>query len=89
LLIAADMSARLQHLADADVERIRRLLERAGLPVAAPRIGADSALGYMRIDKKVKAGRVRLVLLERIGQATFTGSYPDAVLDATLKANFG
>jgi 3-dehydroquinate synthase len=89
MLIAADMSARLQHLADADVERIRRLLERAGLPVAAPRIGADGAAGFMRIDKKVKAGRVRLVLLERIGQATFTGSYPDAVLDATLKANFG
>ena len=89
MLIAADMSARLQHLDAADVGRIRRLLERAGLPVAAPQIGADSALGYMRIDKKVKAGRVRLVLLERIGQATLTGSYPDAALDATLKANFG
>jgi 3-dehydroquinate synthase len=89
MLIAADMSARLQHLAAADVERIRRLLLRAGLPVAAPQIGADSALGYMRIDKKVKAGRVRLVLLERIGHAVLTGSYPDAALDATLRANFG
>jgi 3-dehydroquinate synthase len=83
------MSARLQHLAAADVERIRRLLLRAGLPVAAPQIGADSALGYMRIDKKVKAGRVRLVLLERIGHAVLTGSYPDAALDATLRARFG
>jgi 3-dehydroquinate synthase len=89
MLIAADMSARLQHLAAADVERIRRLLLRAGLPVAAPQIGADSALGYMRIDKKVKAGRVRLVLLERIGHAVLTGSYPDAALDATLRARFG
>jgi 3-dehydroquinate synthase len=89
MLIAADMSARLQHLAAADVERIRRLLLRAGLPVAAPQIGADSALGYMRVDKKVKAGRVRLVLLERIGHAVLTGSYPDAALDATLRASFG
>jgi 3-dehydroquinate synthase len=89
MLIAADMSARLQHLAAADVERIRRLLLRAGLPVAAPQIGAGSALGYMRIDKKVKAGRVRLVLLERIGHAVLTGSYPDAALDATLRARFG
>jgi 3-dehydroquinate synthase len=89
MLIAADMSARLQHLAATDVERIRRLLLRAGLPVAAPQIGADSALGYMRMDKKVKAGRVRLVLLERIGHAVLTGRYPDAALDATLRASFG
>ena len=89
MLIAADMSARLQHLAAADVERIRRLLLRAGLPVAAPQIGADSALGYMRMDKKVKAGRVRLVLLERIGHAVLTGSYPDAALNTTLRAHFG
>jgi hypothetical protein len=32
---------------------------------------------------------VRLVLLERIGHAVLTGSYPDAALDATLRANFG
>ncbi len=89
MLVAADMSARLEHLSDADVVRIRRLLERAGLPTRAPQIGAASARGFMRIDKKVKAGRVRLVLLERIGQATFTGSYPDAALDAALAANFG
>ena len=89
MLIAADMSRRMGHLAAADVDRLRRLLARAGLPVAAPRIGANGALGYMRIDKKVKAGRVRLVLLERIGHATFTGSYPDAVLQATLEAHFG
>jgi 3-dehydroquinate synthase len=89
LLIAADMSARLKQLTDADVARVRRLLERAGLPVAAPRIGADSALGYMRIDKKVQAGRIRLVLLEGIGRAMLTGDYPDAALDTTLKAHFG
>ncbi|MCC6613026.1 MAG: 3-dehydroquinate synthase, partial [Anaerolineae bacterium] len=89
LLIAADMSARLQQLTHADVARVRHLLERAGLPVTAPRIGAGSALGYLRIDKKVRAGRIRLVLLERIGRAVLTGDYPDAALDATLQAYFG
>jgi len=89
MLIAADMSLRLGWLAAADVERVRRLLERAGLPVAAPRFGAETALGFMRVDKKVQAGRVRLVLLERIGRAVLTGDYPHEVLDATLEAHFG
>ena len=88
MLIAADMSLRLGRLTDADVERVRRLLARAGLPVQAPRIGVDGARGYMQIDKKVRAGRVRLVLLQRIGAAEFTGDYPDAALSATLEAHF-
>ena len=32
-----------------------------------PRIGAARALELMRMDKKVLAGKVRLVLLERLG----------------------
>ncbi|MCC7461660.1 MAG: 3-dehydroquinate synthase [Gammaproteobacteria bacterium] len=88
LLIAADMSMRLGRLAGEDVERVRRLLLRAGLPVQAPRIGVDGARGYMQIDKKVRAGRVRLVLLQDIGAAEFTGEYPDTALDATLAAHF-
>jgi hypothetical protein len=44
------------------------LLERAGLPVRRRR-SARRALDGMRIDKKVKAGRMRLVLLQRLGAA--------------------
>ena len=50
-----------------------RCSQRAGLPVEAPRIGAEHAFDYMRIDKKVKSGRVRLVLLRGIGRAVMTG----------------
>lgn len=89
MLMAADMSARLGWLDASDVVRLRRLLDRAGLPTAAPRIGARKARDYMQIDKKVKGGRVRLVLLDQLGRAAFTGSYPDAALDATLTEHFG
>jgi 3-dehydroquinate synthase len=89
MLVAADLSARLGHL-DADtVSRLRSLLARAKLPIAAPRIGAGRALDYMRVDKKVQSGRVRLVLLEGLGRAVVTGEYPDAALQATLEAHFG
>jgi 3-dehydroquinate synthase len=89
MLMAADMSARMGMLAKTDVERVRTLLERIGLPVQAPRIGAQRAMEYMSIDKKVKAGRVRLILLEKLGAAKFTAEYPDDALASTLATHFG
>ena len=72
-----------------DVERVKQLLQRAGLETQAPRFGAAKAHDYMRVDKKVKSGRIRLVLLEALGRARFTADYPDDALDATLASHFG
>jgi 3-dehydroquinate synthetase len=41
------------------------------------------------MDKKVLAGSVRLVLLDRLGHAVVTGRYERAALDATLTGHFG
>ncbi|MEO6081322.1 MAG: 3-dehydroquinate synthase [Steroidobacteraceae bacterium] len=89
MVIAADMSARLGMLPTADVQRIKDLLQRIGLPIEAPRFGAQRALDCMRVDKKVKAGRIRLVLLEQLGVARFTADYADDALDSTLATHFG
>ena len=89
LLLAADLSSRLGWLDRADVERIRGLLVRLGLPVAAPAIGPDRALELMGMDKKVLAGRLRLVLLRRLGAAAVSGDFPADALQATLCAHFG
>jgi 3-dehydroquinate synthetase len=43
----------------------------------------------MRLDKKVQAGRVRLVLLDALGRARVRSDYPDSVLQQTLAAHFG
>jgi 3-dehydroquinate synthase len=89
LLMATDLSARLGALSAADLARVRTLLERAGLPTVVPQIGARKALDYMGIDKKVKAGRIRLVLLRGLGKAYLSADYPDDELGATLRAHFG
>lgn len=89
MLIAADMSARLGMLPAADVDRVRGLLQRIGLPVDAPRFGAGPAHDYMRVDKKVQSGRIRLVLLEKLGRARLMSDYSDDVLHSTLRAHFG
>jgi 3-dehydroquinate synthase len=89
MLIATDFSCRLG-LAGADVlQRVRALLGEAGLPTQAPRIDGAKALGLMQMDKKVLAGTIRLVLLEKLGKAVVLGRYPQLALEQTLHEYFG
>jgi 3-dehydroquinate synthase len=88
MLIAADFSVRIGLLDAAGKVRIRDILARAGLPTEAPRIGVDKAVELMHMDKKVLAGRVRLVLLDKIGRAIVTGDYSESALNATLEEYF-
>jgi 3-dehydroquinate synthase len=89
MVLAADLSRRLGQLDPSGQQRLMALLERCGLPVDAPQIGAERAFDFMRMDKKVKSGRVRLVLLCGIGTAVVTGEYADSALQNTLAAHFG
>jgi 3-dehydroquinate synthase len=89
MLVAADMSRRLGFLDGHDVERVRDLLQQAGLPTVAPAIGAVRAHGLMGMDKKVLGGRIRLVLLRRLGAGCLSADYPAEVLEETLVHHFG
>jgi 3-dehydroquinate synthase len=89
MLMAADLSHRLGLIDRHTQDRLRDILTRAGLPTAVPRIGAAKAKGLMQMDKKVLAGAVRLVLLEKLGRAILTADYPQKALDATLEEYFG
>lgn len=84
MVLAAETSHRLGWLSAADVDRVRDLLQRAGLPVRAPRVGRSHMLNLMAMDKKVKAGRLRLVLMERLGAAVVTADYDSAALNSVL-----
>jgi 3-dehydroquinate synthase len=89
LLMAAAMSQECGLLPAAEVERLRRLIERAGLPIKIEGVSPASAFEHMRIDKKVKSGRIRLVLLRSIGESFVTAEYPDPALRRTIEAHFG
>ena len=89
LLMAAALSRACGTVRPEEVERLRALLERAGLPTGARDVRADVLLEHMKIDKKVKAGRIRLVLLRGIGAAYVTGDYPDGALLATVRTYCG
>lgn len=89
LLMAAAMSHQSGLIDAAQVERLRRLLERAGLPVRIGGVAPEVALEHMRIDKKVQDGRIRLILLRAIGDAFVTADYPEQALQRTLSSYFG
>jgi 3-dehydroquinate synthase len=89
IVLAAELSARAGRLAGAEALRIRELLLSAGLPVDPPRLGRARMLELMRMDKKVEGGRIRLVLLDGIGQATVTADYPRDALESLLAERAG
>ena len=89
MLIAANLSHRLGLIDVAIRDRVREVLRKTGLPIEPPRVGAAKILELMQMDKKVLAGSVRLVLLEKLGRAVVTSDYSQAALDAALVESFG
>jgi len=84
MVMAAELSRHLGMLGETDVKRITSLIERSGLPVSVQGIGARRFMELMSVDKKAAAGRIRFVLLERIGAAVVRGDVPQDALAAVL-----
>ncbi len=86
IVLAARMSHRMGWLAGQDCGRIERVFSRVGLPVRAPAaLSAERMLELMAVDKKVRRGRLRLVLLRQIGEAVLTSEFDPQALRETLE----
>ncbi|VTU23975.1 3-dehydroquinate synthase [Variovorax sp. PBS-H4] len=83
MVMAAELSQRLGGVDAAFVQRLSALIERAGLPVVAPALGAERYLELMRIDKKSEAGEIRFVVIDTPGSAVVR-SAPDALVREVL-----
>lgn len=84
-IMAAALSQDLGWLSQADVDRITRLFERAGLPVRGAPLGAARYLSLMSHDKKVEGGKLRLILLRAIGQAVIYGDASTAQIGVAIE----
>jgi 3-dehydroquinate synthase len=84
MVMAADLSCELGSLSQSDCERVRSLLARARLPTVAKGITPERMRQLMSLDKKARQGRVRFVLLEKLGAAAIRGDVPASALDHTL-----
>jgi 3-dehydroquinate synthase len=73
MVMAAHLSHRLGLVEKALVQRLRSLIEKAGLPVIGPRLSdVDNAGRYlelMRVDKKAEGGEIKFVVIDGPGHA--------------------
>ncbi|MGD9889488.1 MAG: 3-dehydroquinate synthase [Halothiobacillaceae bacterium] len=83
------MAARLSELegfiSASDVERTRQIIQRAGLPTHAPANMTQEQFSHlMGIDKKVLDGKLRLILLNKIGEAAVRADFSPQHLNQCL-----
>ena len=86
MVMAVQTSQRMGWLTEAEVTRTRTLIQAAGLPDVAPDLGVDMYLEYMGHDKKVEGGKMRFVLLKKMGEAVITADVSTDVLTGVLTA---
>ena len=83
-IMAAELSRRLKLINEYDLERIRRIFQLAGLPIVAPKFLPEDYFSLMKLDKKVEEGRMRFILLNKIGKAMMSHEVPTSILTETL-----
>jgi 3-dehydroquinate synthase len=95
MVLAAELSAQLGMIAEADATRVKRHLADVGLPTALQEIAgfaqegladADALMTLMAQDKKVKRGRLTFILLRALGRAVITPDVEPAVVRDFLQA---
>lgn len=79
MVMATELSVRLNLIDEGYARRIRRIIERAGLPTVAPPLGEGRYLELMHGDKKAEGDRIRFVVLEKPGRAVVR-SVPDSLV---------
>ncbi|MGO1063301.1 3-dehydroquinate synthase [Acinetobacter lwoffii] len=87
MVMAADLSQRMGWISQEDLERTKKIISRAQLPIVCPKIPLDDFLAYMAHDKKVLNGQLRLVLLKQLGKAVITRDFDLQLMKQAILAN--
>jgi shikimate kinase / 3-dehydroquinate synthase len=87
--LAFRLSARLGHCAAADADRVVSHVAAMGMPaelrVLNRRFSAETLIGHMRRDKKVRDGALKFVLARGIGQTFTSGDVPAEAVTELLR----
>ncbi len=88
MLMAADLSMRQGWISEADVHRVENLIDKALLPTRAPaHMDYTSFMEIMAVDKKVRDGKINLVLFRQLGDAFVTNEFDVELLRETIEAH--
>lgn len=83
---AARLSRALLGLPERDCQRIEKLFQRVGLPTKVKLRPAQwtALLQAMRLDKKVRGGELRFVLIQRLGEVCWNQPVPERLVRDVL-----
>jgi len=85
MLAASALALRLKLLDLASYKRIKELISRLRLPIRI-RLNPKSIISALKLDKKVRQGKVKFVLPTRIGKVTIRDNVPEnAILKVLLE----
>ena len=86
---AADISARLGMIPEADVARVEALVTRMQLPTKAEGCTVDAMYRDIFHDKKTINGKVNWVLMQGIGKVTCRNDVPEDIVRKAMAARIG
>ena len=86
-MIAACRAAQMLGMLDAaSVDRVIAVTRKAGLPVGGLTLDIDAIIQAMLFDKKVKSGKVRFVLPDRIGHVVIRDDVPADIVRKAVES---
>lgn len=86
MVMAADLSVRLGQLKLEEGQRLKRIIEAAGLPVAPPAGLGNRFMELMARDKKATDEGIRFILLRGLGSAEIVADVAPNLLAETINA---
>ena len=72
MLAAARISRQLGILAPSELERLEKLITKAGLPTTVPKLDLERLVFAIKHDKKVEQGKVMFILPRSLGEVFIT-----------------
>lgn len=88
MLMAAKLSALEGLITDKEVQQVEYLLQKVNLPItinSSSKIEYQDFMDAMSVDKKAINGKIRLVLMKKIGQAFISNDYQQYKLEQIIK----
>jgi len=84
MLAAARISNKLGIFDKSELDRLKDVIERAGLPTEIPNLKVESIVQAMKHDKKILRGRIRFILPQSIGEVFITDKVSASLVEKVL-----
>jgi len=85
MVAAAMISREMQMMDDATVKSIKVLLEKLKLPTSVDGLSAKKIVNSLKVDKKIREGKIKFVLPKRIGKVEIRDDVPIQTVKRVLR----